>query len=84
MGTFYDISIRNEGQTCIIMERRVNDKGHLEIGGVDTVEYRKKFGTPFYVYDIALIRQRARGFKKTFEKMESKHKLHMQVKHFLQ
>ena len=37
----------------------VNDKGHLEIGGVDTVDIVKEFGTPVYVYDIALIRQRA-------------------------
>lgn len=46
----------------------VNEKGHLEIGGVDTIELVKKFGTPIYVYDVALIRQRARSFKETFEK----------------
>lgn len=46
----------------------VNDKGHLEIGGVDTIELVKEFGTPLYVYDVALIRQRARSFKETFEK----------------
>jgi len=46
----------------------VNEKGHLEIGGVDTVEIVKEFGTPVYVYDVALIRQRARSFKETFEK----------------
>jgi diaminopimelate decarboxylase len=46
----------------------VNDKGHLEIGGVDTVELVKEFGTPVYVYDVALIRQRARSFKDTFKK----------------
>ncbi|MHC0036058.1 diaminopimelate decarboxylase [Pseudoneobacillus sp. C159] len=46
----------------------VNNKGHLEIGGVDTIELVDTFGTPLYVYDVALIRERARGFKKTFEK----------------
>jgi diaminopimelate decarboxylase len=46
----------------------VNDKGHLEIGGVDTVDIVEEFGTPVYVYDVALIRQRARSFKDTFEK----------------
>lgn len=46
----------------------VNDKGHLEIGGVDTVELVREYGTPLYVYDVALIRQRARSFKETFEK----------------
>jgi diaminopimelate decarboxylase len=47
----------------------VNDRGHLEIGGVDTIELAEKFGTPLYVYDVAMIRERARGFKKTFEKL---------------
>ena len=44
----------------------VNDRGHLEIGGVDTVELVKEFGTPVYVYDVALIRQRAQSFKEAF------------------
>ncbi|MEH6945926.1 diaminopimelate decarboxylase [Bacillus sp. JJ634] len=48
---------------------RVNDLGHLEIGGVDTIELTKQYGTPLYVYDIALVRERARGFKKTFEEL---------------
>ncbi|XQY90465.1 diaminopimelate decarboxylase [Metabacillus sp. HB246100] len=48
---------------------QINDKGHLEIGGVDTVELAEKYGTPLYIYDVALIRDRARSFKETFEKM---------------
>ncbi|WP_077213860.1 diaminopimelate decarboxylase [Bacillus dakarensis] len=48
---------------------RVNDLGHLEIGGVDTIEIVKEYGTPVYVYDVALIRERARGFKQTFDQM---------------
>lgn len=47
---------------------RINKQGHLEIGGADTVELASNFGTPLYVYDVALIRQRAREFKETFEK----------------
>ncbi|WP_088840533.1 diaminopimelate decarboxylase [Listeria sp. ILCC797] len=47
----------------------VNTEGHLEIGGVDTLKLVEEFGTPLYVYDVALIRERARGFKKTFEKL---------------
>ncbi|MDK8639793.1 diaminopimelate decarboxylase [Niallia taxi] len=46
----------------------VNEAGHLEIGGVDTVKIVEEFGTPVYVYDVALIRERARGFKDTFAK----------------
>ena len=47
----------------------VNEAGHLEIGGVDTLQIVETFGTPVYVYDVALIRERARGFKKTFERL---------------
>ena len=43
--------------------------GHLTIGGVDTVELVEQYGTPLFVYDTALIRKRARGFKETFEKL---------------
>ena len=46
---------------------KVNRLGHLEIGGVDTIQLAEKYGTPLYVYDVALIRKRARSFKKTFE-----------------
>lgn len=40
---------------------------HLSIGGVDTIELVKTYGTPLYVYDIALFRKRARGFIDTFK-----------------
>lgn len=46
----------------------INDAGHLEIGGVDTLQLAKEYGTPLVVYDVALMRQRARAFKETFEK----------------
>jgi diaminopimelate decarboxylase len=45
----------------------VNKNGNLEIGGVDSVELTKEFGTPLYVYDVALMRERARSFKLAFE-----------------
>ncbi len=35
---------------------RINEKGHLELGGADTVELAKKFGTPLYVFDEKHIR----------------------------
>ncbi|MDF2788174.1 MAG: diaminopimelate decarboxylase [Neobacillus sp.] len=50
----------------------VNGKGNLEIGGVDAVELAEQFGTPLYVYDVSLMRERARGFKKTFEEQNVK------------
>ncbi|MER1985491.1 MAG: diaminopimelate decarboxylase [Solibacillus sp.] len=49
--------------------QQVNEQGHLTIGGVDTTELAKQYGTPLFVYDTALIRKRARGFIDTFEKL---------------
>ena len=46
---------------------RVNQLGHLEIGGVDTTELAARFGTPLYVYDEALIREKIRAYHKAFE-----------------
>lgn len=40
-----------------------NEKGHLTIGGCDTVDLAKKFGTPLYIIDEATIRQAASAFQ---------------------
>lgn len=50
----------------------VNKEGHLEIGGVDAIKLAKQYGTPLYVYDVALIRERARGFKQAFDEQSVK------------
>ncbi|HHY37477.1 MAG TPA: diaminopimelate decarboxylase [Clostridia bacterium] len=47
---------------------KVNARGHLEIGGVDTVKLAKRYKTPLYVFDEALIRQRCREYRTAFEK----------------
>lgn len=47
---------------------KINDLGHLEIGGVDSVTLQEKFGTPLYVYDVALISERANQFVQAFIK----------------
>ena len=60
----------------------INEKGHLVIGGVDTVDFAKTYGTPLFVYDLTLFRERARGFIDTFQTAGLMHKLLMQVKHF--
>ncbi|WP_227935113.1 diaminopimelate decarboxylase [Alkalihalobacillus deserti] len=49
---------------------RINDQGQLEIGGVNTVDLAAKYGTPLFVYDVALIRERAMQFQEAF-KMEA-------------
>lgn len=45
----------------------INHNGHLSIGGVDTIDLAKRYGTPLFVYDVALIRQKANEFKKAFD-----------------
>jgi diaminopimelate decarboxylase len=46
----------------------INKKGHLQIGGVDSINLAKEYGTPLYVYDVELMRKKARGFIDTFKK----------------
>lgn len=41
---------------------RVNERGHLEIGGCDAVELAREFGTPAYVVAERDLRGRARAF----------------------
>ncbi|MFE5317111.1 diaminopimelate decarboxylase [Paenibacillus sp. NPDC056579] len=45
---------------------KINDKGHLEIGGCDTTELVERFGTPLYVMDEALIRRRSSEYVSAF------------------
>jgi diaminopimelate decarboxylase len=44
----------------------VNQKDHLIIGGCDTVELAREFGTPLYIFDETEIRSRCREFKTEF------------------
>ena len=46
---------------------KVNEKGHLEIGGADCTELAAQFGTPLYVFDEAYIRQMMRVYRDTIE-----------------
>ena len=46
---------------------KINGKGHLEIGGADTVNLAEKFGTPLYVLDEIHIRNMMRVYKNTIE-----------------
>ncbi len=61
---------------------RINSKGHLEIGGCDTVILAKQFGTPLIIYDEELIRQQCRTFLETFNKLNIKHKISYASKAF--
>lgn len=46
----------------------VNDRGHLTIGGCDTVELAKEYGTPLYVLDENTIRNTCRSYVNSFKK----------------
>jgi diaminopimelate decarboxylase len=45
---------------------RVDERGHLEIGGCDLVDVVSEFGTPAYIYAEDDIRTRARAYLETF------------------
>jgi len=47
---------------------KINEKGHLEIGGADAVDLAAQFGTPLYVFDEAYIRKMMAIYRETIEK----------------
>ncbi|MDP3487701.1 MAG: diaminopimelate decarboxylase [Bacillota bacterium] len=51
---------------------RVNSAGHLEIGGCDTLDLVREFGTPLICYDEALIRANCRSYMSTFKRGENR------------
>lgn len=50
--------------------QKVNGSGHLEIGGMDATQLAAEYGTPLFVYDIQLFRERARAFQETFKQAD--------------
>jgi diaminopimelate decarboxylase len=48
--------------------QRINSDGHLEVGGCDTVELARRFGTPLYVMDEACLRSMCRAYRGAFER----------------
>jgi diaminopimelate decarboxylase len=55
-----------EGSAVYPLGSRVNERGHLEVGGCDVVEIAAEFGTPAYVYAEDDIRSRARAYLDAF------------------
>ena len=62
---------------------RVNDMDNLEIGGCDAVILAKKYGTPLYVFDTALIRERCASYTKTFKSSKTETEVIYASKAFL-
>lgn len=44
----------------------INGQGHLSVGGCDTTELAREFGTPLYVMDEALLRKNCRAYMEAF------------------
>src|SRR5580704_16537233 len=44
------------------LDSRLNERGRLEVGGCDTIELVREFGTPAYVVAQEDLRARARAF----------------------
>ncbi len=63
--------------------QRVNAHGHLEIGGCDTVQLAREFGTPLYVMDEAAIRANCRAYRSAFESLYPKNDISFAGKAFL-
>jgi diaminopimelate decarboxylase len=63
--------------------QRVNELGHLEIGGCDAVRLAQEFGTPLYVMDEDTVRTNSRRYKEAFEKRYPKNVICYAGKAFL-
>ena len=56
-----------EGSAVYPIGSRVNERGHLEVGGCDLLELAAEFGTPAYAYAEDDLRARAKAFLAAFE-----------------
>ena len=50
----------------------VDEKGHLKIEGVDTVELAKKYGTPLYVMSANYIRNACEKYHEVMKSFSAK------------
>jgi diaminopimelate decarboxylase len=56
------------GSAVLPIGSRLNQRGHLEVGGCDVVELAEEHGTPAYVYAEDDLRARARAYREAFER----------------
>jgi diaminopimelate decarboxylase len=55
-----------EGSAVYPLGSRVNEAGHLEVGGCDVLEVAREFGTPAYIYAEHDLRARAHAYLDAF------------------
>lgn len=63
--------------------QKINDRGHLEIGGVDAVDLASEWGTPLYVMDEQAVRERCRAYLTEFRSRYEQVEVHYAGKAFL-
>ena len=66
----------------MIIDDLTSKNGHLMIGGVDSVDLAKKYGTPLYVFDVSEIRSQIKKFRSAFEKADLKYQISYASKAF--
>jgi diaminopimelate decarboxylase len=49
----------------------VNDKGHLTVGGCDTIALAATYGTPLYIFDETTLRAKCSEYRREFEQRYS-------------
>ncbi len=64
----YNLKNRTEDNMFISDALNINEKNHLTIGGADTVELAKEYGTPLYVMDENTIVSNMRAYKDVIDK----------------
>ncbi len=67
----------------LLAGQRINGRGHLEVGGCDTVALAQQFGTPLYVMDEGVVRDNCRRYKAAFESRYPKNDISFASKAFL-
>ena len=74
---------RDNSAQMLLGTQQVGENGHLYVGGCDTVELAKEFGTPLYVVDEATIRANCRAYKAAFDARYPKNEIYYASKAFL-
>jgi len=59
--------LESKANGMLLGTQRINGNGALEIGGCDTVELARTFGTPLYVLDEECLRENCRSYRRAFE-----------------
>ena len=66
MGHWYHLRVMVSRLSLFPLTAEVSDRGHLIIGGCDTVELAAELGTPLYLFDESSLRTKCREFKAEF------------------